>query len=118
MNKLYLINGKDVTSYAAQYGWNFCLMNIAKYLVRAGKKENEPIKKEILKAIDYLNIWSFHFNEIHDSFKNIPNASFWSNVDIDPLFQHILCRLTLQGVTKDILKECIDKLEGYVCKLS
>lgn len=35
---------------------NFCLGNAFKYLVRAGKKPNEPQIRDLEKAVDYINM--------------------------------------------------------------
>ena len=48
-------NGKgyDVIDFISDYTLNFNRGNVVKYVVRAGKKEDEI--KDLQKAIDYLN---------------------------------------------------------------
>ena len=42
----------DVIEFASMYGLNFNRGNIVKYVVRAGKKDDEV--KDLEKALDYL----------------------------------------------------------------
>jgi Cdc6-like AAA superfamily ATPase len=44
----------DVIDFAQQFNINYCRGAIIKYLVRAGKKENNPEVQDLRKAMDYL----------------------------------------------------------------
>jgi len=44
----------DVIDFAQQFNINYCRGAIIKYLVRAGKKENNPELQDLRKAMDYL----------------------------------------------------------------
>lgn len=35
----------------------FCKGNALKYILRAGKKEGEPVDKDLTKALNYIEIW-------------------------------------------------------------
>ena len=57
------VNGKDMFKhfemglYPAQYSILFCLGNVEKYLLRAGKKTKDPTE-DLKKAKDYLDeVW-------------------------------------------------------------
>lgn len=52
--QIHYDNGKDydVIDVINDYNLNFCRGNILKYIIRAGKKEDELL--DLLKAKDYL----------------------------------------------------------------
>ena len=45
----------DVIDFAQQFQINYCRGAIIKYLVRAGKKKDNPELQDLRKALDYLN---------------------------------------------------------------
>jgi hypothetical protein len=44
----------DVIDFAQQFNINYCRGAIIKYLVRAGKKQDNPEVQDLRKAMDYL----------------------------------------------------------------
>lgn len=46
--------GFDVIDFAQAYDLNYCRGAILKYIVRAGKKPNNPELQDLRKALDYL----------------------------------------------------------------
>lgn len=54
-NMYYEAEGNfDVIDFAQQFNINYCRGAIIKYLVRAGKKPNNPELQDLRKALDYL----------------------------------------------------------------
>lgn len=47
--------GFDVIDFAQAYDLNYCRGAILKYIVRAGKKPNNPELQDLRKAMDYLS---------------------------------------------------------------
>ena len=47
--------GFDVTDFCKAYNLGFCLGNVVKYIVRAGKKDGEDKFTALKKAKDYLD---------------------------------------------------------------
>ena len=47
--------GFDVTDFCKAYNSGFCLGNVVKYIVRAGKKDGEDKFTALKKAKDYLD---------------------------------------------------------------
>lgn len=117
MNYYKLPTGQDVNDLAIEYGWSFAMQNIAKYLIRAGKKDPTKLSKDVGKALVYLKTWKENFNSIHDNFKNLPNGSIFFNADIDDVFKIILSELTTNSVTIERIEKSITLLENYLAKL-
>ena len=49
------------------YGLNFCLGNVIKYILRAGKKSDNSYEQDLNKALDYLQ------HEVKKNAKDIIN---------------------------------------------
>lgn len=45
----------DVIDFCLAYNLDFCSGNVVKYVVRAGKKQNNTKLEDLNKALDYLN---------------------------------------------------------------
>lgn len=50
----YQQDGIEPIEYIMSHNMNFNIGNVIKYVTRAGKKQGEPIEKDLQKAIDYL----------------------------------------------------------------
>ena len=53
-NKYYKSNGFEVIEIIEAFNLSFCLGNVIKYVLRAGRKTENKID-DLKKAVDYLN---------------------------------------------------------------
>lgn len=50
----YNVGGLEVIDIIDAFGLNFCLGNVVKYILRAGRKDNSTLKEDLQKAEWYL----------------------------------------------------------------
>lgn len=53
-NKYYKVDGFEVIDIIEAFGLNFCLGNVIKYVLRAGRKTDNKLD-DLKKALDYLS---------------------------------------------------------------
>lgn len=53
-NKYYKVKGFEVIEIIEAFNLNFCLGNVIKYVLRAGRKTENKVD-DLKKALDYLN---------------------------------------------------------------
>lgn len=51
----YTNDTSDVIDFCFNFNLDFCTGNVVKYIVRAGKKDNNSRKQDLLKARTYLD---------------------------------------------------------------
>ena len=59
---------------------HFCEINALKYRLRIGKKKNQSLEQEVLKAEWYENAAAYYYKKLHNN--NIPGVDNQITVDI------------------------------------
>jgi hypothetical protein len=68
MNEHYRKTGIQPIELITEWGLDFSLGNVLKYICRAGKKQNASIKDDLMKALWYL---TYHLTEDTDTADNV-----------------------------------------------
>jgi len=68
MNEHYRHTGTQPIELITEWGLDFSLGNVLKYICRAGKKQNASIKHDLMKALWYL---AYHLTEDTDVADNV-----------------------------------------------
>jgi hypothetical protein len=78
MNEHYRKTGIQPIELITEWGLDFSLGNVLKYICRAGKKQNASIKDDLMKALWYL---AYHLTEDIDVADNIVRAANAARLD-------------------------------------
>ena len=68
MNEHYRKTDIQPIELITEWGLNFSLGNVLKYICRAGKKQNASIREDLMKALWYL---TYHLTEDTDVADNV-----------------------------------------------
>jgi hypothetical protein len=75
MNEHYRKTDVQPIELITEWGLDFSLGNVLKYICRAGKKQNASIKDDLMKALWYLSYHLTEDTDVADNIVRIVNAS-------------------------------------------
>lgn len=78
MNEHYRKTSVQPIELITEWGLDFSLGNVLKYICRAGKKQNASIKDDLMKALWYL---AYHLTEDTDVADNVVRVVTASRLD-------------------------------------
>ena len=78
MNEHYRKTDIQPIELITEWGLNFSLGNVLKYICRAGKKQNASIREDLMKALWYL---TYHLTEDTDVADNVLRVVNESKLD-------------------------------------
>ena len=105
-----LDNGKQIVQYIYDYKLGFAYGNAAKYLARAGRKENNSAESDINKALVYVTSVKDELSLVERLALKVRNTFLFN--DKDQMCEHHLAK-----VLKSIIKfdDC-DKVANLIVK--
>ena len=78
MNEHYRKTSVQPIELITEWGLDFSLGNVLKYICRAGKKQNASIKDDLMKALWYL---AYHLTEDTDTADSVVRTVATSKLD-------------------------------------
>lgn len=78
MNEHYRKTSVQPIELITEWGLDFSLGNVLKYICRAGKKQNASIREDLMKALWYL---AYHLTEDTDTADNVVRVVTASKLD-------------------------------------
>jgi hypothetical protein len=75
MNEHYRKTDIQPIELITEWGLDFSLGNVLKYICRAGKKQNASIKDDLMKALWYLTYHLTEDTDVADNVLRVVNAS-------------------------------------------
>jgi hypothetical protein len=75
MNEHYRKTDIQPIELITEWGLNFSLGNVLKYICRAGKKQNASIREDLMKALWYLTYHLTEDTDVSDNVLRVVNTS-------------------------------------------